>query len=183
MEQISGTKQNDNDLNEDNNNVISLQACKVSKDNKQACKLQNLGTRIPADTSQRFHNFVVNKHGKINGVFSQEVTKALESWMDKQQQTTSFAFSSLTKAGHPRSDTIEKFRRIAMQLKQLQSFPYMNHFTLLSTIRSVLGECDKRTSNKYLQFIRKLSKEQLTPFGVRPMLDVSRFVEKIQSDW
>jgi len=183
LDQISDTKQNDNDLNVDNNNVISLQACKVSKEQKQACKLQNLGTRIPANTLQRFHIFVLNKHGKINGPFSQEVTKALEFWMDKQQQTTSFVFSSLTKAGHPRSDTVEKYRRIAMQLKQLKSFPYVNHFTLLNTIRLVLGECDKRTLNKYLKFIMKLSKEQLTPFSVRPSVDVTRFVEKIQSDW
>ena len=183
MEQISRTKQNENDLDEDNNNVISLQACKVNNDHKPACKLQNLGTRIPANTLQRFRSLVLDKHGKINGPFSQEVTKALEFWMDNQQQTTSFGFSSFTKAGRPRSDTVEKYRRIAIQLKQLKSFPYINHFTLLNAIRSVLGECDKRTLNKYLKFIMKLSKEQLTPFGARPSVDVTRFVEKIQSDW
>ena len=183
MEQTSYTKKSDNDHGNYNDDVNSLQACKVTKEYKPACKLQNLGTRIPADTLQRFHAFVLNKRGKINGPFSQEVAKALEFWMNNQQQTTSFGFSSLTKAGGPRSDTVEKYRQIAVQLKQLKSFPYINHFTLLNTIRSVLGECDKRTLKKYLKFIMKLSKEQLTPFGVRPSIDVTRFVEKIQSDW
>jgi len=181
MDTISGTKNDKQTLSEVNNDVLSLQACKVTRESKPACKLQNLGTRIPADTLLRFHNFVLNKHGKINGPFSQEVTKALESWMYKQQQTTSFTFSS-SKAGHPRSDKIEKFRRIAMQLKQLKSFPYVNHFTLIHTIETVLGVCDKRTLNSYLTFIKKLSKEEIAPFGLRPMMDVSRFVKKIQSD-
>ncbi len=181
MDQISRTKKSDNGDVINNDDVNSLQACKVSKESKPACKLQNLGTRIPSNTLQRFRSFVLNKHGKINGPFSQEVTKAIEFWMDKQHQTTSFAFSS-SKAGRPRSDKIEKFRRIAMQLKHLKSFPYVNHFTLIHTIEAVLGACDKRTLTSYLTSIKKLSKEKITPFGVRPMLDVSRFVEKIQSD-
>ena len=181
MDKISGIKNEKQTLSEVNNDVISLQACKVTRESKPACKLQNLGTRIPADTLLRFRNFVLNKHGKINGPFSQEVTKALEFSMDKQQQTTSFTFSS-SKAGRPRSDKIEKFRRIAMQLKHLKSFPYVNHFTLIHTIETILGVCDKRTLKSYLTSIKKLSKEEITPFGVRPTLNVSRFVEKIQSD-
>jgi len=181
LEQHSRIENIKKQSSEENNNVNSLQACKVSKESKPACKLQNLGTRIPADTSQRFHNFVFNKHGKINGVFSQEVTKALEFWMDKQQQTTSFTYS-LSKTGRPRSDKIEKYRRIVMQLKQLKSFPCVNHFTLIHTVEAVLGVCDKRTVNSYLEDIKKLSKEIPTPFGVPSMVDVSRFIEKIQSD-
>jgi len=181
MDTISGTKNDKQTLSEVNNNVISLQAGKVSKENKPACKLQNLGTRIPANTLQRFRAFVLNKHNKLNGPFSQEVAKALESWMYNQQHTTSFTFSS-SKAGYPRADKIEKFRRIAMQLKLLKSFPYVNHFTLINTIETVLGVCDKRTLNSYLTFIKKLSKEEITPFGLRPTRDVSKFVKKIQSD-
>jgi len=181
MDQISRTKKSDNDHVDVNNNVNSLQACKVTRESKPACKLQNLGTRIPADTLQRFRSFVLIKHGKINGPFSQEVTKAIESWMYKQQQTASFTFSS-SKTGRPRSDVIEKYRRIVMDLKKFNNFPYVNHFSLRNTIKSVLGDCDQRTLNKYLKSIRKLCKEEFTRFGTAPMLDVSKFVEKIQSD-
>jgi len=166
-----------NDTNDDD----SLQACKVSKEYKPACKLQNLGTRVPATTLQKFHLFVHNKHGKFNGYFSLEITKAMEFYLEKHQQTTSCTFSS-SRYGRPRSDKIEKFREIAKQLQQLNSFPLINHFTLIRTIESVLGVCDKRTVKSYLTSVIKNSKEEITPFGTRPMVDVSRFVKKIQSD-
>ncbi len=165
----------------DNDDDNSLQACKVSKEYNPAFKLQNLGTRISSNTLQKFRLFVLNKHGKINGPFSQEVDKALNFWMDNQQQTTSCAFSS-SRFGRPRSDKIEKFREIVKQLQLLKSFPLVNHFTLINTIQSVLGVCDKRTLNNYLTSVKKNSKEEITPFGTRPMVDVSRFVKKIQSD-
>ena len=178
---ILGTKNIDNDSVSNNNNVNSLQASKVSKEHKQASKLHNLGTRIPSETSRRFHRFVFDKHGKINGVFAQEVAKALEFWMNYQQQTTSFTFSS-SKPGRPRADKIDKLRRIAMNLKQLNSFPNINPITLVKTIESVLTPCDKRTSRSYLLYIKKLSKETIAFSGARPTFDVSKFVEKIQSD-
>ncbi len=181
MEQKLGSNSKDEQSFPEDNNVISSQASKVSKEHKPARKLQNLSTRISADTHKRFKQFVLNKHGKINGPYAQELEYALEFYMNNQQQTTTFTFSS-SKTGRPRSDKIEKFRGIAMQLKQLKSFPYVNHFTLIHTIETVLGVCDKRTLSSYLTSIKKLSKEKITPFGVRPMLDVSRFVEKIQSD-
>ena len=182
MDQYSRPQNEEKHSASDNNNVISLQACKVSKEHKQASKLQNLGTRISYNTHQRFKKFVLDKHGKLNGPFALEVENALEFWISNQQHTTFCGLSSLHESGRPRSDKIERFRRIAMQLKQLKSFPYVNHFTLIHQINSVLGNCDKRTFNKYLSAIKKLSKEQITPFAVRPELDISRFVEKIQSD-
>ncbi len=181
MEQHSRIENTEKQYSEENNNVNSLQAGKVSKENNTACKMQNLGTRIPSDILRKFRVFVLAKHDKLNGPFSQEVTKALVSWMNNQQQTTSFTFS-LSKTGRPRADKIEKYRRIVMQLKQLTTFPCVNHFTLIHTVEAVLGVCDKRTFYSYLKDIKKLSKETPTPFGVPSMLDVSRFVEKVQSD-
>ena len=184
MDQISRTESNEKESANSNNNVNSLQASKVSKEHKQARKLQNLGTRIPSDTHQRFKKFVFDRYGKLNGVFSQEIANAMEFYMNNQQQTTSCAYSSSSKTGRPRSDSFEKLLEIVIQLKKLTSYPYVNHFTLVNQINSALGKCDKRTFNKYLSIIKKLTKEQITPFGVRPELDVSRFVEKIQSgDW
>ena len=180
MDDISSTKTSDNERVSNNNNEDSLQASKVSKEHKQASKLHNLGTRIPADTSRRFHRFVFDKHGKINGVFAQEITKALEFWMNNQQQTTSFTCSSST-SGKPRADKIDKLRQIAMQLKQLNSFPNVNPFTIVHTIERVLGQCDKRTLKNYLFTIKKLSKPSIHSSGVA-MIDVTKFVKKIQSD-
>lgn len=182
MDQISRTESNEKESENNNNNVNSLQACKVSKEQTQACKLQNLGTRIPSNIHGRFKKFVFDRYGKLNGVFSQEIARALEYYMNNQQQTSSLAYSSISKTGRPRSDSIEKHRQIAIKLKQMTNFPYVNHFTLIYQIKSVLGHCDKRTFNKYLDVIKKLSKEQITPFGIRPELDVSRYVEKIQRD-
>ncbi len=182
MEQTLGTKDEEKLSRSNKNNVIRVQASKVSKEQNAACKRQNLGTRISAVTLEQFRKFVVYRHGKINGPFSQEVENALEFYMNKQQQTTSLAYSSISKTGRPRADTIEKYRQIAIQLKKLTTFPYVNHFTLAGQIRSVLGECDKRTFDKYLKFIRKLCKEEQTGFAMRPMVDASRFVEKIMKD-
>ena len=182
MEQVTRTNNDENSPTNDNNNVISLQACKVSKEHKQARKQQNLGTRITADTLERFRKFVLYRHGKMNGPFAQEIENAIEFYMNNQQQTTSLTYSPIPKTGRPRSDRIDKFRQIAIQLQQLTSYPYVNYFTLVHQINSVLGKCDKRTFNKYLTAIRKLSNEQTTPFGIAPQLDVSVFVEKIQSD-
>jgi len=181
MEFNSRTEKTENDSVDNNNNVNSLQASKVDREDKQASKLQNLGTRIPIQTLQRFHRFVLSKRGKLNGPFSQEIAKALEFWMDNQQQTTSFTFST-SKSGRPRSDKIDKLRRIAMKLKELKSFPNVNHFTVVNAINTVLGPCDKRTSRSYLTYIKKLSKETIAFTGARPTLDVSKFVEKIQGD-
>jgi len=164
-----------------NNNEDSLQASKVSKKHNQARKLQNLGTRIPSLTKKKFLKFVLDKHGKINGVFAQEITKALEFWMDNQQQTTSFAFSS-SNSRRPRADKTEKLRQISMKLKQLTSFPNVNPFTIINTIKDVLGPCDRRTLNSYLIIIKKLSKETISNSGTGSVIDVTTFVEKIQGD-
>ena len=177
----SGTKTTDNEDVSNNNNENSLQASKVSKDHKQASKLHNLGTRIPSDTSRKFHRFVFDKHGKINGVFAQEITKALEFWMDNQQQTTSFTFSS-SNSRRPRADKIEKLRQISMKLKQLTSFPNVNPFTIVNTIKDVLGPSDRRTLNSYLIIIKRLSKETTSNSGTGSLIDVTKFVEKIQRD-
>jgi hypothetical protein len=144
--------------------------------------MQNLGTRISSDILERFRKFVLNRWGKLHGAFAQEVENALEFYMNNQQQTTSLTYYSIFKTGRPRADTIEKYRQIANQLKKLTSYPYVNHYTIIHQIESVLGKCDKRTFNKYLTTIKKLSKEQEAPFGHPPQLDVSRFVEKIQGD-
>jgi len=181
MDDISGIKTTDNECVSNNNNENSLQACKVSKEHKQACKLHNLGTRIPADTSRRFHRFVFDKHGKINGVFAQEITKALEFWMNNQQQTTSFTCSS-SKSGRPRADKIDKLRQISMKLKQLTTFPNVNPFTIMYIIKDVLGSCDKRTLNSYLKIIKNNSKENIASSGTGSEFDVTAFIEKIQGD-
>ena len=181
MDHNSGTKTSDNECVSNNNNEDSLQASKVSKDHKQASKLHNLGTRIPSDTSRKFHRFVFDKHGKINGVFAQEITKALEFWMDNQQQTTSFTYSS-SKSGRPRADKNEKLRQISMKLKQLTTFPNINPFTIVHTIKEVLGPCDKRTLKSYLEIIKTHSKENIPSDGAGSEFNVTTFVEKIQCD-
>jgi len=181
LDTILGTKNEDQTSSEVNNNVISSHAGKVSKEKKKTRKLQNLGVRIPPETKRRFKNFVLHKHGKLHGCCGPEATKALESWMDNQQHSASYAFS-MSKVGNPRTDVVEKYRLIAVELKKYKNFPYVHHFSLRDSIKSVLGDCDQRTLNKYLKHIRKLCKEEFTRFGTAPMLDVSRFVEKIQSD-
>ena len=75
MEFNSRTEKNETDNVDNDNNVNSLQASKVSKKQRQASKLHNLGTRIPSETSRRFHRFGFDKHGKINGVLG--VTRRL----------------------------------------------------------------------------------------------------------
>ena len=181
MESNPRIEKTEEDSVESNNNVNSLQASKVHGEDKQASKIQNHGTEIPDPILQRFRNFVLSNYGELNVAFSQEVSKALEFWMDNQQQTTSMTFLS-SKHGRPRSDKIEKLRRIAMNLKQLTSFPNVNPLTLVHCIKSVLGPCDHRTTKSYLEYIKILSKETIAFPGERPTFDVSKFVEKIQSD-
>lgn len=168
----------------DNNNVsvVRYQASKVSKEQKPAIKLHQLGTRIPKSTLEKFRSFVLAKHGKINGPFSVEVTLALESWMDKQHLTTTYALTH--GKGRPRADVIEKYKAIAMEFKKLNSFPYINVATIKATMSRVLGVCDRRTMVKYQKTIQRLSKEESARFGMMPTFDVSRFVEKITGgDW
>ncbi len=181
MGDISGTKTSDNECVSNNNNEDSLQASKVSKKHNQACKLHNLGTRIPASTHKRLLQFAVINYGKINGAVSLIVTKAIDSYIDKQQQTTSFTFSSSTSV-RPRADKIDKLRQISMKLKQLTSFPNVNPFTIMYIIKDVLGSCDKRTLNSYLKIIKNNSKENIASSGTGSEFDVTMFVEKIQGD-
>jgi len=110
MDHNSGIKTTDNEDVSDNNNENSLQASKVSKENKQACELHNLGTKIPASTHKRLLQQAIIECGKIHGGVSFIVTKAIDSYIDKQQQTTSFTFSS-SNSRKPRADKIEKLRQ------------------------------------------------------------------------
>ena len=182
MEFNSRTEKTENDSVDNNNNVNSLQASKVSKENKQASKLQNLGTRIPAQTLQRFRSFVIFKHRKLNGPFSQEIAKALEFWMDNQQQTTSYTTSLHNKSGRMRADVKEKYLSMSFDLKQLTSYPLVNVPTLKAVVKKTLGNTDKRTFEKYLKTIVRFSKEQHAPNGTSSLFDVTKFVEKIQGD-
>lgn len=144
--------------------------------------MQNLGTRISSDTLKRFRHFVVTKHGKLNGAFALEVENALEILLNNQQHTTSYALSSKNLV-HPRSDVKERYLRIVKELRQLKSFPYINIPTLKRAVLTSLGVTDKRTLEKYLRSVVKLSKqEECNSFGRMPSYDVTRFVEKIQSD-
>ena len=181
MDHNSGTKKADNGDVPDNNNENSLQASKVSKENNQACKLHNLGTRIPASTHKKLLQFALIKYGKINGAVSLIVTNAIESFIEKQQQTTSYT-TIHNKFGKPRSDVQEKYRLIAFHLKQLRSFPMINVPTLKAVVKEILGETDKRTFEKYLKTVARLSKEQSAINGGSSIFDVTKFVEKIQSD-
>ena len=181
MGDISGTKTSDNECVSNNNNEDSLQASKVSKKHNQTCKLQNLGTRIPAKTLERFRLHVIAKHGMLHKYFSKEITIALESHMNKQQQTTSFTYSS-SKLSRPRADKNEKLRQISMKLKQLTTFPNINPFTIVYAIKDVLGPCDKRTIRSYLKTIKAYSKENIASAGSGSEFDVTKFVKKIQSD-
>jgi len=181
MEHISGTKTTDNEDVSNNNNENSFQASKVSKENNQASKLHSLGTRIPASTHKRLLQFAVINYGKINGAVSLIVTKAIESYIDKQQQTTSFAFSS-SKSSRPRADKIDKLRQISTKLQQLTTFPNVNPFTIIHSIEDVLGSCDKRTLKSYLEIIKTHSKENIALSGTGSEFNVTTFVEKIQGD-
>jgi len=176
------SEKTENDNVENNNNVNSLQAGKVDREDKQAFKLQNLGTRIPKSTSIRFHQFVINRYGKLNGAFSKEVTKALEYWMNNQQQTTSYTTLSHNKSGKIRADVKEKYRLIAFRLKQFTSFPLINVPTLKAVVKETLGKTDQRTFEKYLRIVARLSKEQSAINGGSSVFDVTTFVEKIQRD-
>lgn len=181
MEQNSRKEKTEKQSSENNNNVNSLQARKVSKKQKPARKLQNLGTRISADTLERFKNYLLINYGKINGPFSKEVEKALELLMCKQHQTTSSVIS-MHKSAKSRADVNEKFRLIAVELKQLNSYPDINPRTLQAVVKTVLGDKDPRTLKKYLMKVVKLSKEKPTPNGFMSLFDVTKFIEKVQSD-
>jgi len=182
MDDISGTKTSDNECVSNNNNENSLQASKVSKENNQACKLHNLGTRIPASTHKRLLQYALIEYGKISGSVSLVVTKALDFYIDKQQQTASFTTTIHNKFGKPRSDVKEKYRLIAFRLKPLTSFPLINVPTLKAVVKETLGKTDKRTFEKYLRTVARLSKEQSAVNGGSSVFDVTKFVEKIQSD-
>ena len=182
MDDISGTKTSDNERVSNNNNEDSLQASKVSKENNQACKLHNLGTRIPDSTHKRLLQFAVDYYGKINGAVSLIVTKAIDSYIDKQQQTTSSTTTIHNKFGKPRTDVQEKYRLIALHLKQLTSYPLINVPTLKAVVKETLGKTDPRTFDKYLRTVARLSKEQSAVNGGSSVFDVTKFVEKIQSD-
>ncbi len=181
MDPNSGTKTTDNEDVSNNNNENSSQASKVSKVHKQASKLHSLSTRIHASTHKRLLQFALIKYGKINGAVSLIVNNAIDSYIDKQQQTTSFAFSS-SASGRPRADKIDKLRQISMKLKQLTTFPNVNPFTIIHAIQDVLGPCDKRTLNSYLKIIKTHSKENIASSGAGSVIDVTTFVEKIQGD-
>jgi len=182
MEHISGTKTTDNDCVSNNNNENSLQASKVSKENNQASKLHSLGTRIPASTHKRLLQYALIEYGKISGSVSLVVTKAIDFYIDKQQQTASYATTIHNKFGKPRSDVREKYRLIALRLKQLTSFPLINVPTLKAVVKETLGNTDKRTFEKYLKTIVRFSKEQHAPNGTYSLFDVTKFVEKTQGD-
>jgi len=182
LDQISRTNNDEKPPVSDNNDVISLQASKVSKECKHTRKLQNLGTRISSETHRRLLQFLINKHGKIHGVMAQEVDNAIVSYIDNQQHATSYGRSFSNKTGRPRGDVIEKYKIIVAELKLLKSFPIISVPTLQSVVRRVIGKTDKRTLDKYSRSIRKLSKEQYTQFGTMPSFDVSRFINKLQSD-
>jgi len=182
MEDISGTKTTDNDDVSNNNNENSLQASKVSKENNQASKLHSLGTRIPTSTHKRLLQFAVINYGKTHGAVSLIVTKALDSYIDKQQQTTSSTTTIHNKFGKPRTDVQEKYRLIALHLKQLTSYPLINVPTLKAVVKETLGKTDPRTFDKYLRTVARLSKEQSAVNGGSSVFDVTKFVEKIQSD-
>ena len=182
MEPNSGTKKPENDSVSNNNNENSLQASKVSKENNQACKLHNLGTRIPASTHKRLLQYALVNYGKINGAVSIVVTKALDSYIDKQQQTTSYTTTIHNKFGKPRSDVQEKYRLIASRLKLLTSFPLINVPTIKAVVKEILGKTDKRTFEKYLRTVARLSKEQSATNGGSSVFDVTKFVGKIQRD-
>jgi len=182
MDDISGIKTSDNERVSNNNNENSLQASKVSKENNQACKLHNLGTRIPDSTHKRLLQFAVINYGKINGAISLIVTKAIESYIDKQQQTTLSTTTIHNKSGKHRSDVQEKYRLIALHLKQLTSYPLINVPTLKAVVEEILGKTDPRTFDKYLRTVARLSKEQSAVNGGSSVFDVTKFVKKIQSD-
>ena len=141
---------------------------------------------IPGDPAQpetwkELDKLIQTPFHRADGGVSFIVTKAIDSYIDKQQQTTSFTFSS-SNSRKPRADKIEKLRQISMELKQLTTFPNINPFTIMHIIKDVLDPCDKRTLNSYLKIIKKDSKENTTSSGKGSEFDVTKFVEKIQRD-
>jgi len=179
---IQAQKKADNGDVPDNNNENSLQASKVSKENNQACKLHNLGTRIPTSTHKKLLQFAIIEYGKIHGAVSLIVTNAIESYIYKQQQTTSYTTTIHNKFGKPRTDVKEKYRLIASHLKPLTSYPLINVPTLKAVVKETLGKTDKRTFEKYLRTVARLSKEQSAVNGGTSVFDVTKFVEKIHGD-
>lgn len=173
----------------DKNNVVDYCTTEVRENTTvllNYTKQVQLNTTIEKSTSASFKIFVENRHGKLKGKLGQEVNDALLYYLDlqrKQQQTTNNAIFIPGVGSGLRKNVLEKYYRIMIELQHLKSFPEINIPTLKSTIKSVLGECDKRTLDKYVKIVVKLSKEEQSEFGIMPHYDVSRFCSRINEEF
>ena len=171
------------------NNVVDYCTTELSKLTTvlpNYTKQVQLNTTIEHTTAISFKTFVENRHGKLKGRLGMEVNNALLYYLDslrKQQQTTNNAIFIPGVGSGIRKNVLEKYYRIMIELQHLKSFPEINIPTLKNTIKSVLGECDKRTMDKYLKIVVKLSKEEQTDFGIMPHYDVSRFCARINEEF
>ena len=175
--------------NKQTNNVVDYCTTEVSKNTTvlpNYTKQIQINTMIDDTTAKSFKTFVENRHGKLKGRLGLEVNNALLYYLDlqrKQQQTTNNAIFIPGVGSGLRKNVLEKYYRIMIELQQLNSFPEIGIPTLKNTIKSVLGDCDKRTIDKYLKIVVKLSKEEQSDFGVMPHYDVSRFCERITEEF
>ena len=153
-------------INNNNNNAISYRASKVKAKSYPDIKLQNVqvGTRITKKLKEKIIQYVVLKHGKLNGVYSLEIEEMLEIGLAyKQQQTTTMTISN----SKHRSDVNNNLMRIRTLLRawsiEGRNYPVFHLNNLNDTISDVMkkgnSEADKRTKRKYLKIILEGSKE------------------------
>lgn len=160
---------NNNTVLNDNNKI------QTNRTKLQSKKLKAIHTELNGIVLNEFKNNVLRKHGKLHSVMGLELEKALimynESELLKQQQTT------LLKQipSNNRSDVTKKVQQIKQNLLQLASFPEVNSNSIKAVIKTILGEVDSRTFNKYYTVVLKESRTLRTGlYG--SLLDVSNFV-------
>lgn len=165
--------------------VDSYQAIKSDENSYHDIKMQ-IGGRISKILHQRFKDYVLWKHGKLNGVYSAEIELALEHYLEishTQQHTTSsnnFLSNSDNSKGM-RRDKLAKLQAIASALQEFDSFPIFNAKTLQATISRVLGKVDSRTFNSYREELKKHSVEEQAPNGFSSIIDVTKFMVEFGS--
>ena len=171
-----------------NNNVKSYRAIKKHAFEYPDIKLQTsvqIGTRIPQELKQRVTEFVLAKHFKLAGAYSQEITEMIEIGLSYKQLQTTTKTISLNTDSH-RSDVLMNLNSIQLRLIMFQdsaSYPVFHLNTITKTINDVLEKQiesysfrgvkhpDKRTVRKYLNIILKNCNEESTSrFNLKPFI-------------
>lgn len=75
----------------------------------------------------------------------------------------------------PYNSVVRTLRALSSGLKDLPSYPMVNHMIARCIVNDYSGYSDKRTLNKYLKLITKYSQETVPEGEIFPALDVTEF--------